>query len=163
GGEGIDRRSTSTLRTLSGAAEKRHTGEAGSRILLQRRGYVKLVSVRVVAKRNASGFRCSLSHIMHDGPVSCRRFSKTRLSDTKQCGNRAQQHSGHDSGAQKSDLSTCEVLARVAQHVRVPEHLPVAKGQLTDAVRAAVVEARRRQYTILPPRSSRRLQRSTSS
>ena len=56
------------------------------------------------------------------------------------------------------------MLVSVAQHVGVPEHLLVAKRQLSHAVRAAVKEARCWTVDNLrPPDRRRRLHRSTSS
>ncbi len=81
-------------------------------------------------------------HFLHHGPICRERLAKWSFSGAENRRKRTQHHSCNDARAQRLNLSSFEVLACIAEHIGVPEHLLVAKRQSTYAVRSAVPEAR---------------------
>src|SRR5208282_5261127 len=86
----------------------------------------------------------NLAHSAYNRPICCEGFAQACPPGAEQSCDRTEQHPCDDSSPQYSDLSAREVFARVSQHVHVPVQLLVAEGQLTYAMRSAMLEARRR-------------------
>ena len=76
------------------------------------------------------------------GPVGRQGFAERSLPCSKQSSQRTQQHPIDNRHAKNQNLGVWEMFSGIAQHVRVPENLFVAKRELPHAVGAVMVKTR---------------------